>query len=72
MNLKIITFKLWNIRCGKLFCDVHTRFQVRLSLDLRYDSQNGYWARVCQFCYESRQGYNDYYGINITMNFLIV
>ncbi|KAJ3332540.1 carboxypeptidase Y-deficient [Blyttiomyces sp. JEL0837] len=52
-------------RCGKLFCDAHTMFQMRLAPgDASHDPANGVWCRVCQSCYESREGYRDLHGVS--------
>jgi len=48
--------------CGKLFCDEHTMYQMKLSPTARHDSSNGHWCRVCETCYISRDGYIDYTG----------
>ncbi|KJR84904.1 vacuolar segregation protein (Pep7) [Sporothrix schenckii 1099-18] len=49
--------------CGKLFCEVHTMYQTKLSRSANYDPMRGYWARVCETCYKSRPGYNDHCGV---------
>ena len=43
-------------RCGRLTCELHSRFQMRLAKDARHDP-NGFWYRVCYMCYISRDGY---------------
>ncbi|KAI9207659.1 FYVE zinc finger-domain-containing protein [Polychytrium aggregatum] len=50
-------------RCGKLFCDSHTSFQIRLALDARHDPEKGIWCRVCESCYTHREGYGDNNGV---------
>ncbi|KAJ1548222.1 carboxypeptidase Y-deficient, partial [Cladochytrium tenue] len=50
-------------KCGDLFCDAHTMFQMRLApADARHDPVTGVWCRVCQSCYEGREGYSDCHG----------
>lgn len=46
-------------KCGKLFCNVHTLYQIKLSKDAQHDPLYGIWSRVCKHCYEERQGYMD-------------
>ncbi|KAJ4289147.1 carboxypeptidase Y-deficient [Kalmusia sp. IMI 367209] len=50
--------------CGKLFCEDHTMYQMRLSRQARHDPVRGIWCRVCETCYKSREGYNDHNGLN--------
>jgi rabenosyn-5 len=45
--------------CGKLFCDEHTMYQMKLSRSAQHEPVRGFWCRVCETCYKSRQGYND-------------
>ncbi|KAF2668472.1 hypothetical protein BT63DRAFT_433253 [Microthyrium microscopicum] len=45
--------------CGKLFCEDHTMYQMKLSEDAQHDPVRGIWSRVCETCYKSRDGYND-------------
>ncbi len=49
--------------CGKLFCDEHTMYQMKLSRSAQHEPVRGYWCRVCETCYKSREGYNDRYGL---------
>ena len=49
--------------CGKLFCDEHTMYQMKLSRSASHDPVRGYWCRVCETCYKSRDGYNDRTGL---------
>lgn len=48
--------------CGKLFCEDHTMYQMKLSRQARHDPVRGFWCRVCETCYKSREGYNDHHG----------
>jgi len=48
--------------CGKLFCEEHTMYQMKLSRSANHEPVRGYWARVCETCYKSREGYNDHTG----------
>ena len=45
--------------CGKLFCDEHTMYQMKLSRSAQHEPVRGFWCRVCETCYKSREGYND-------------
>jgi len=51
------------ISCGKLFCDMHTNFSMRLSESAKPDPNSPNWYKVCQSCYTSREGYNNTEGI---------
>lgn len=48
--------------CGKLFCEEHTMYQMKLSRQAKHDPVRGFWCRVCETCYKSREGYNDHRG----------
>ncbi|KAJ5861823.1 uncharacterized protein N7529_009133 [Penicillium soppii] len=48
--------------CGKLFCEEHTMYQMKLSRAAQHEPVRGIWARVCETCYKSREGYNDHNG----------
>lgn len=49
--------------CGKLFCDEHTMYQMKLSRAAAHEPVRGFWCRVCETCYKSRDGYNDRTGL---------
>lgn len=49
-------------KCGKLFCEEHTMYQMKLSRSAQHEPVRGYWCRVCETCYKSREGYNDHNG----------
>jgi rabenosyn-5 len=49
--------------CGKLFCDEHTMYQMKLSRSAQHEPVRGYWLRVCETCYKSRPGYTDRHGL---------
>lgn len=49
-------------RCGKLFCEEHTMYQMKLSRSAQHEPVRGFWCRVCETCYKSRDGYNDHNG----------
>lgn len=49
--------------CGKLFCEEHTMYQMKLSRSAQHEPIRGYWCRVCETCYKSREGYNDRHGL---------
>lgn len=46
-------------KCGKLFCDEHTMYKIKLSRSAHHEPVRGLWCRVCETCYKSREGYND-------------
>lgn len=48
--------------CGKLFCDEHTMYQMKLSRSAQPEPVRGLWYRVCETCFKSREGYNDHNG----------
>lgn len=50
-------------KCGKLFCEEHTMYQMRLSRSALHEPVRGLWSRVCETCYKSREGYNDHNGM---------
>jgi rabenosyn-5 len=56
--------------CGKLFCEEHTMYQMKLSRSARHEPVRGIWARVCETCYKSREGYNDHNGENLIFPFM--
>lgn len=49
-------------KCGRLFCEEHTMYQMKLSRSAGHDPVRGVWCRVCETCYKSREGYNDHNG----------
>ncbi|KAI1173258.1 FYVE zinc finger protein [Nemania sp. FL0916] len=49
-------------QCGRLFCEAHTMYQMKLSRSAAHEPVRGYWYRVCETCYKSRDGYNDHSG----------
>ncbi|KAB8230443.1 hypothetical protein BDV23DRAFT_92658 [Aspergillus alliaceus] len=50
-------------KCGKLFCEEHTMYQMKLSRSAQHEPVRGLWCRVCETCYKSRDGYNDHNGL---------
>ncbi|CAJ2512552.1 Uu.00g055670.m01.CDS01 [Anthostomella pinea] len=50
-------------QCGRLFCEEHTMYQMKLSRSASHEPVRGYWCRVCETCYKSREGYNDHNGL---------
>ena len=48
--------------CGKLFCEGHTLYQMKLSRAANHEPVRGLWYRVCETCYKTRAGYNDHTG----------
>ena len=53
-------------QCGRLFCEEHTMYQMKLSRHAKHDPVRGIWCRVCETCYKSRPGYNDCHGFERT------
>ncbi|KAL2193969.1 FYVE zinc finger-domain-containing protein [Corynascus similis CBS 632.67] len=51
-------------KCGRLFCEVHTMYQMKLSRSANHEPVRGVWCRVCETCYKSREGYNDHTGLS--------
>jgi rabenosyn-5 len=49
-------------QCGRLFCEEHTMYQMKLSRQAKHDPIRGIWCRVCETCYKSRDGYLDHHG----------
>lgn len=49
--------------CGKLFCEEHTMYQMKLSRSAQHEPVHGLWCRVCETCYKSRDGYTDRQGL---------
>lgn len=59
-RLGATTIGIVNCRhCGKLFCDEHTMYQMKLSRSAKHEPIRGLWYRVCETCYKSREGYMD-------------
>ncbi|KAK4121508.1 hypothetical protein N657DRAFT_647672 [Parathielavia appendiculata] len=50
--------------CGRLFCEEHTMYQMKLSRSANHEPFRGMWCRVCETCYKSRDGYNDHTGLS--------
>jgi rabenosyn-5 len=51
-------------KCGRLFCEEHTMYQMKLSRSAQHEPVRGYWCRCCETCYKSREGYNDHHGFS--------
>ncbi|KAI9839097.1 MAG: carboxypeptidase Y-deficient [Sclerophora amabilis] len=51
-------------KCGRLFCEDHTMYQMKLSRSAQHEPVRGFWCRVCETCYKSREGYNDHTGLS--------
>lgn len=49
-------------KCGKLFCDSHTQYEIKLNRQAKHDPENGVWCKVCGNCFVGRKGYNDCQG----------
>ncbi|KAI8980498.1 FYVE zinc finger-domain-containing protein [Pilobolus umbonatus] len=59
-------------KCGKLYCDNHTQFEMKLDRQAKHDPESGVWCKVCASCYVNRAGYMDHRGVtrNRTDEFL--
>ncbi|KAI8141441.1 FYVE zinc finger-domain-containing protein [Fennellomyces sp. T-0311] len=59
-------------QCGKLFCDPHMQYEIKLDAHARHDPENGVWCRVCRGCYINRPGYMENRGVtrSLTTMFL--
>ncbi|KAL1923701.1 uncharacterized protein VTP21DRAFT_8681 [Calcarisporiella thermophila] len=60
--LNIYTGKQHCRKCGKIFCDSHCQLSMRLSAAAQHDP-NGFWCRVCEQCFKSRDGYSQTGGV---------
>lgn len=49
-------------KCGRLFCEEHTMYQMKLSRSAQHEPVRGLWCRCCETCFKSREGYNDHHG----------
>ncbi|KAH8678877.1 FYVE zinc finger-domain-containing protein [Tricladium varicosporioides] len=49
-------------KCGRLFCEDHTMYQMKLSRSAHHEPVRGFWCRCCETCFKSREGYNDHNG----------
>ncbi|TGO90859.1 hypothetical protein BPOR_0048g00080 [Botrytis porri] len=49
-------------KCGLLFCEDHTMYQIKLSRSAQHEPVRGLWCRVCETCFKSREGYYDHNG----------
>lgn len=38
-------------------------YQIKLSRSAQHEPVRGFWCRVCETCYKSRDGYNDHHGL---------
>ncbi|QPG74257.1 hypothetical protein FOA43_001582 [Brettanomyces nanus] len=41
-------------KCGRLFCDYHTLYRMKINAKLESDVENGVWSRVCVDCFQQR------------------
>ncbi|KAI8825233.1 FYVE zinc finger-domain-containing protein [Fimicolochytrium jonesii] len=51
-------------KCGRLHCDTHSSYQMKLSPSALPDPTSGTWCRVCEGCFTSRAGYKDSVGVS--------
>ncbi len=45
-------------KCGKLFCDWHTMYRMKINKELKSDPAHGLWCRVCIECFTRRPCWN--------------
>ncbi|CAO3634946.1 unnamed protein product [Cunninghamella blakesleeana] len=50
-------------KCGHLFCDFHTKYEIKLNHQAQHDPENGVWAKVCGNCYMDREGHLNHQGV---------
>ncbi|CAB5183813.1 19868_t:CDS:10 [Rhizophagus irregularis] len=50
-------------KCGEFFCEDHCRLSMKLNRQAQHDPVNGYFCRVCDDCFVSREGYLDTEGV---------
>ena len=50
-------------RCGRLCCDEHTQYEIRLNTRAQHDPEHGVWSKVCVECFINRPGYMDHQGV---------
>ncbi|KAG0164421.1 carboxypeptidase Y-deficient [Apophysomyces sp. BC1034] len=50
-------------QCGRLFCEAHTQYEIKLNREAQHDPENGVWCKVCVRCYMSREGYMNQQGV---------
>lgn len=50
-------------KCGGLFCERCTMYQIKLSRSAQHEPVRGFWCRVCKGCYEGREGYWEVEGV---------
>ncbi|TPX39744.1 hypothetical protein SeMB42_g06263 [Synchytrium endobioticum] len=46
-------------KCGRIYCEAHSCYQMKVAADARHDPVNGIWCRVCEICYKERDGYTE-------------
>jgi rabenosyn-5 len=46
-------------RCGKLCCDAHTQYEIKLNKQAQHDPEHGIWCKVCVSCFMNRKSYLD-------------
>ncbi|KAI9302102.1 FYVE zinc finger-domain-containing protein [Cunninghamella echinulata] len=49
-------------KCGHLFCDFHTKYEIKLNNQAQHDPENGVWAKVCGNCFMEREDYANHQG----------
>ncbi|KAF4635944.1 hypothetical protein G7Y89_g2155 [Cudoniella acicularis] len=60
---EVVTRAHWQRKCGRLFCEDHTMYQMKLSRSAQHEPVRGFWCRCCETCFKSREGYNDHNGL---------
>ncbi|OBZ86973.1 Vacuolar segregation protein pep7, partial [Choanephora cucurbitarum] len=59
----IESIRLIPVRCGRLCCDEHTQYEIRLNTRAQHDPEHGVWSKVCVECFINRPGYLDHQGV---------
>ncbi|OAD76485.1 C2H2-type zinc finger transcription factor [Phycomyces blakesleeanus NRRL 1555(-)] len=59
-------------KCGRLFCETHTQYEIKLNRQACHDPENGVWCKVCVGCYIGRERYMENQGAtrNLSKMFL--
>lgn len=58
------SFFFVHCRCGRLYCEEHCKFQMKLSPSAHPEPESGVWARTCILCFTTRDGFSDTTGVS--------
>ncbi|KAI8991335.1 FYVE zinc finger-domain-containing protein [Mycotypha africana] len=59
-------------KCGRLFCDLHTQYEIKLNKQAQHDPEHGIWCKVCLNCFVHRKGYLETAGVTRNKTDLLV